>query len=308
LVDPVCFMLFLPHLCYNFMYRKPVTPMHHILHYFTARELYISHTLHRHFFWPINVLWVEDLTYIGEDEQESGAEDDTRADRQHGENWNEQQECGTDDDPASATASRTNRSRSRSIDGSAQLPPATPVTPRAGSTFRRLNSRRASRSSHAAEAETESEKTMLGPELMLNAVISPLIRPPRSVSKTQHSRTSRHTVPPACGQIPTPSRCYVFLSEDDDIIYTPPIMEYLRSTSTALAELEIQTQWREQCLSARSRSKIDKAQMSRDLAASIVQCKMWPRYRHAQFLLSARAQTEVMSALEAVSWNETNYS
>mmetsp|Transcript_30030 Transcript_30030/g.69170 ORF Transcript_30030/g.69170 Transcript_30030/m.69170 type:complete len:625 (-) Transcript_30030:59-1933(-) len=60
-IDPVCFLLVKPDVCYNFMYRAPETPTQLLTHYFVARELYIAHSLSRNFFWSQNLLWPEDL-------------------------------------------------------------------------------------------------------------------------------------------------------------------------------------------------------------------------------------------------------
>lgn len=61
-VDPVCFLLIKPDVCYNFMYRAPQTPTQLLTHYFVARELYIAHSLSRNFFWYQNLLWPEEVT------------------------------------------------------------------------------------------------------------------------------------------------------------------------------------------------------------------------------------------------------
>jgi len=60
-IDPVCFLLIKPDVCYNFMYRKPATPTQLLIHYFLARELFIAHSLSRNFFWHQNQLWPEEL-------------------------------------------------------------------------------------------------------------------------------------------------------------------------------------------------------------------------------------------------------
>lgn len=61
-IDPVCFLLVKPDVCYNFMYREPSTPTQLLTHYFVARELYIAHSLSRNFFWFQNLLWPEELS------------------------------------------------------------------------------------------------------------------------------------------------------------------------------------------------------------------------------------------------------
>lgn len=60
-LDPVCFLLIKPDVCYNFMYREPQTATQLLMHYFVARELYIAHSLSRNFFWYQNLLWPEEL-------------------------------------------------------------------------------------------------------------------------------------------------------------------------------------------------------------------------------------------------------
>merc|ERR1711920_481510 len=60
-IDPVCFLLVKPDVCYNFVYRRPQTPLHLLINYFAARELFIANSLSRNFFWFENVLWPEQL-------------------------------------------------------------------------------------------------------------------------------------------------------------------------------------------------------------------------------------------------------
>ncbi|CAJ1417026.1 unnamed protein product [Effrenium voratum] len=60
-LDPVCFLLIKPDVCYNFMYRQPQTATQLLMHYFVARELFIAHSLSRNFFWHQNLLWPEEL-------------------------------------------------------------------------------------------------------------------------------------------------------------------------------------------------------------------------------------------------------
>lgn len=60
-IDPVCFLLIKPDVCYNFMYRQPNTPTQLLINYFLARELYIAHSLSRNFFWHQNQLWPEEV-------------------------------------------------------------------------------------------------------------------------------------------------------------------------------------------------------------------------------------------------------
>eukprot|EP00927_Polykrikos_kofoidii_P036501 TRINITY_DN30823_c0_g1_i1.p1 TRINITY_DN30823_c0_g1~~TRINITY_DN30823_c0_g1_i1.p1 ORF type:complete len:886 (-),score=137.94 TRINITY_DN30823_c0_g1_i1:55-2712(-) len=60
-IDPVCFLLCKPDVCFNFMYRKPSEPTQLLINYFLAKELYIAHSLSRNFIWHHNLLWPEDL-------------------------------------------------------------------------------------------------------------------------------------------------------------------------------------------------------------------------------------------------------
>lgn len=61
LVDPVCFMLHLPDVAYNFTSRMPKSPKEYILWYFASKDIGVAHTLHRRFFWSLNILWKEDV-------------------------------------------------------------------------------------------------------------------------------------------------------------------------------------------------------------------------------------------------------
>lgn len=60
-IDPVCFLLVKPDVCYNFMYRRPTDPTQLLINYFLAKELYIAHSLSRNFFWYQNQLWPDEL-------------------------------------------------------------------------------------------------------------------------------------------------------------------------------------------------------------------------------------------------------
>jgi len=60
-MDPVCFLLVKPDVCYNFMYRQPADPTQLLINYFLAQELYIAHSLSRNFFWHQNQLTPEEL-------------------------------------------------------------------------------------------------------------------------------------------------------------------------------------------------------------------------------------------------------
>ena len=60
-VDPIPFLLFLPAVAYNFLYRTPRTANEWQLWYFASRDPDIARTLSRHFFWSQNLLWKEDI-------------------------------------------------------------------------------------------------------------------------------------------------------------------------------------------------------------------------------------------------------
>lgn len=61
LIDPVCFLLYLPDVAYNFVYRKPTCMFEWIVYYFVSREYHIAHTLTRNFWWYCNTLWLEEI-------------------------------------------------------------------------------------------------------------------------------------------------------------------------------------------------------------------------------------------------------
>ncbi|KAK3702119.1 hypothetical protein LTR37_015094 [Vermiconidia calcicola] len=61
LMDPICFMLHMPDVAYNFTRRKPSEANEHMLHYFSSTDMMISHTIARRFFWSELVLFKEDL-------------------------------------------------------------------------------------------------------------------------------------------------------------------------------------------------------------------------------------------------------
>ncbi|KAH8658509.1 hypothetical protein BX600DRAFT_416310 [Xylariales sp. PMI_506] len=60
-IDPVSFLLHLPDVAYNFTYRLPTKTKEYQLWYFGAKDMGVSHTLFRRFFWTENVLWKEDM-------------------------------------------------------------------------------------------------------------------------------------------------------------------------------------------------------------------------------------------------------
>lgn len=60
-VDPIPFLLHLPAVAFNFLYREPKTANEWQLWYFASRDADIARTLARHFFWIENILWNEEL-------------------------------------------------------------------------------------------------------------------------------------------------------------------------------------------------------------------------------------------------------
>ena len=61
LLDPVSLLLCFPDVAYNFIYRPPQTFMQYLIYFFASRELTISHTLHRLFFWYNNIILLEEI-------------------------------------------------------------------------------------------------------------------------------------------------------------------------------------------------------------------------------------------------------
>ena len=61
LIDPIPFLLHLPAVAYNFVYRQPRTANEWQLWYFASRDPDVARALARHFFWAENILWKEDL-------------------------------------------------------------------------------------------------------------------------------------------------------------------------------------------------------------------------------------------------------
>ncbi|CAM9220178.1 unnamed protein product [Chrysoparadoxa australica] len=63
MVDPVCILLFLPHVARNFLYTDMSKLSTHgkILKQLVAKEKGINHTLRRHFWWYNSILWPEDV-------------------------------------------------------------------------------------------------------------------------------------------------------------------------------------------------------------------------------------------------------
>mmetsp|Transcript_19205 Transcript_19205/g.32484 ORF Transcript_19205/g.32484 Transcript_19205/m.32484 type:complete len:668 (-) Transcript_19205:1203-3206(-) len=61
LVDPVAMLLAFPDVAFRFLYRDPTSIMEWMICFCASRELTVAHTLHRHFWWYNNVLWLEDV-------------------------------------------------------------------------------------------------------------------------------------------------------------------------------------------------------------------------------------------------------
>jgi len=64
LLDPVCFLLALPDVASNFLYRTPRTFMQHLFRIGGSSELGVTNALRRHFWWYNNCLWAEDIENI----------------------------------------------------------------------------------------------------------------------------------------------------------------------------------------------------------------------------------------------------
>jgi pimeloyl-ACP methyl ester carboxylesterase len=65
LIDPICFLLHLPDVAYNFTVRQPMHTKELVLWYFGSKDIRVAHTLARRFFWHENILWKEDLEVDG---------------------------------------------------------------------------------------------------------------------------------------------------------------------------------------------------------------------------------------------------
>ncbi|KAI8474759.1 MAG: hypothetical protein J3K34DRAFT_517850 [Monoraphidium minutum] len=68
LIDPVCFGMFMPHLLHNFIYRRPRLNvwqpdvlLRDLMLYFASRDLHLSATFARRFYWSDMNLWPEDM-------------------------------------------------------------------------------------------------------------------------------------------------------------------------------------------------------------------------------------------------------
>jgi hypothetical protein len=60
-VDPICFLLHHPDVAYNFVYRQPETFVDWLQWWFASRELYVTWTLNRCFYWYQNILFPRDI-------------------------------------------------------------------------------------------------------------------------------------------------------------------------------------------------------------------------------------------------------
>lgn len=60
-LDPITFLLLLPDIAYNFIYRVPRRANEWLMYWFVSTEGGISWSLGRHFWWFQNVLWRDDL-------------------------------------------------------------------------------------------------------------------------------------------------------------------------------------------------------------------------------------------------------
>mmetsp|Transcript_24996 Transcript_24996/g.29528 ORF Transcript_24996/g.29528 Transcript_24996/m.29528 type:complete len:550 (-) Transcript_24996:366-2015(-) len=64
LLDPMCLLLALPDVTYNFLYRKPQTIMQKLINLGGASEMGVNHTLRRHFWWFNSVLFAHEIADI----------------------------------------------------------------------------------------------------------------------------------------------------------------------------------------------------------------------------------------------------
>lgn len=64
LIDPVCILLHLPHVAYNFTRRRPRRANEYQLWYFGSMDPGVAYCLGRHFFWKENIAWKEDLVQM----------------------------------------------------------------------------------------------------------------------------------------------------------------------------------------------------------------------------------------------------
>jgi pimeloyl-ACP methyl ester carboxylesterase len=64
LLDPMCLLLALPDVTYNFLYRKPENLMQQLINLGGASEMGVNHTLRRHFWWFNSVLFAHEIADI----------------------------------------------------------------------------------------------------------------------------------------------------------------------------------------------------------------------------------------------------
>lgn len=60
-IDPVCILLHLPDVAFNFSRRKPKRANEYQLYYFASMDMGVAHTLGRCFFWNENIIWKKDV-------------------------------------------------------------------------------------------------------------------------------------------------------------------------------------------------------------------------------------------------------
>lgn len=65
-VDAVCFCLWEPFVCYNFLYSQPKTPIEYLMRYFVSRELGIAIMLSRTFEWTSNLLFPSQIPNLSD--------------------------------------------------------------------------------------------------------------------------------------------------------------------------------------------------------------------------------------------------
>ncbi|GAA5973276.1 hypothetical protein JCM11641_003047 [Rhodosporidiobolus odoratus] len=63
-VDAVCFKLWEPWVCHNFLVRKPQKPIEHLMRYFVSRELGVALMLSRTFQWTANLLFPHQIPSV----------------------------------------------------------------------------------------------------------------------------------------------------------------------------------------------------------------------------------------------------
>eukprot|EP01117_Protostelium_nocturnum_P003357 TRINITY_DN1433_c0_g1_i1.p1 TRINITY_DN1433_c0_g1~~TRINITY_DN1433_c0_g1_i1.p1 ORF type:complete len:521 (+),score=130.91 TRINITY_DN1433_c0_g1_i1:98-1660(+) len=64
LIDPICLMLHLPHVAYNFVYRIPRKANEWLIWWFACRESGIAWALGRSFYWTQNILWKDQIPLL----------------------------------------------------------------------------------------------------------------------------------------------------------------------------------------------------------------------------------------------------